>query len=449
MPAFDASADAAQHGGRGTPPQRWWPADGLTPPRTANQERKRLREEEGTRIPEMKKLRKKRRGCKIGGVPDSDDPGNVGGPDDTRNAADVACAALEDRRLPPLELGFAEDYICSPATGKLRPGLLRLVKEAAAGADGDGAPAPQLEEEWLSVLGMGFSVLFQGMGSKRSALGALAGELRARGWYVIVAAGYDANFWLPNCLRKVLEEVYPDAPRVPGSSSEALVKSLHQARDTEEKDTARGKGRLARPLCFVVHNVENLPPAHQALLARCVAAPAGGLHLACSIDNLWAPLVWDAQTLKDFNFCRFQVHTGAGYEVENKARYPTPPEWSGLSGVQSKVVKDSLAIVLRSLTPNHRELVQVLAEHQEQQQGGRKGISQSELLRIAQDRMIASTATKLRPLVNELRDHDVIQERNAQDGGRLYHLHHSADTIRRLRAGQTLEEGDHADDGAA
>lgn len=403
-------------------------------PRSGN---RRKLEDQGTWIPERKKLRKKRHGVTIGGCADpQNEIGSVGGLGDGRSAADVARALLENRRLHPLERGFAEDFFSAPATGKLQPGLLGLVKEAGASTKGDGAPVPQLGE-WCAVLGMGCSPLLEGMGSKRAALGLLAEELRTRGWHVVSLAGYDANFWLPNCLRKVLEVIYPDGPRAPGSSGDALVQSLHLARAAEKQE-------IARPICFVVHNMDNLPQGHQALLSRCVA---GGVRLACSVESFWAPLLWDDDMIKDFNFCRFQIHTGVSCEAEIKARYPTPPEWSGLSGVKSKAVKESLAIVLRSLTPNHRELVQVLAEHQ-QDQGGRKGISQSELLRIAQDRMIASTATKLRPLINELKDHDIISEKNAVDGGRLYHLHHSAETIRRLAAGQTLNE-EQGDDAAA
>lgn len=103
--------------------------------------------------------------------------------------------------------------------------------------------------------------------------------------------------------------------------------------------------------------------------------------------------------------------------------------------------KTSLALVLKSLTRSHRELVQVIAEHQ-LEAGGRTGISQSRLLSEATDRMIASTTTVLKSLLNELRDHEVVALRGAVDGGTLLYLTCDAKVLARLAKGQEPEESE-------
>lgn len=362
-------------------------------------------------------------------------PSSGGQPDvglESQDAEAKARAALEDRRLPRLEYSFAEDYFASPLCGVLRKGLLPLAAkvggQSAEMVEDEFTPSDAQLDDWVAILGLRFSLLLQGMGSKRSVLAALAKRLQ--GWHVVQIYGYDANFWLPHCLKALLEQVYPQAS-ADGRSVDGLVASLYAARKAEAK--AGGP-----PLCFVVHSLEVLPKHHQELLARCVACPAGGVHLAASVDSVWAALAWDPQVRRDFCFHHVVVPASGDHEVETKARFPTPPEWSGLSGTRSKVVKDSLPLVLRSLTPTHRELVQAMAEHQEEQQVGVKGISHSNLLHLCQNQLIASTATKLKALLNELRDHSVVVERTAPDGSRLYHLPQDADILKRLAKGQPL-----------
>merc|ERR1719182_1317441 len=105
----------------------------------------------------------------------------------------------------------------------------------------------------------------------------------------------------------------------------------------------------------------------------------------------------------DFNFCYEEVHTYEGYAVESAARFPGGlPAWSGLGRDRRRAPKASLSLVLRSLTNNHRELVQAMAERQ-LESDSQTGISMSALLKITNDRMIAATVPKLKSLLNELR----------------------------------------------
>merc|ERR1712050_251354 len=103
--------------------------------------------------------------------------------------------------------------------------------------------------------------------------------------------------------------------------------------------------------------------------------------------------------------------------------------------------KAGLSLVLKSLTNSHRELIEGIAANQLAAGGGR-GMSISRLLGIASDRMIAANVTKLKSLLNELKDHEVIALRTGPDGVTLYHLPFDEHTLQRLAKGEPPEESD-------
>jgi len=243
---------------------------------------------------------------------------------------------------------------------------------------------------------------------------------------------------LVDCLRDVLQQLYPGVSRF-GNSSGTLVGAIR---------AARRSCATPRPLCLVVHNLEALPQAHQSALAKLASSP--GVHLTASVDNVWAPLAWDPQCLQDFNFCREEVHTHEAHDAEIVARFQGSfPAWSGLGEERRAAPKASLKLVLQSLTNNHRELVQALAESQLGEKD-RAGISQSALLTVTSERMIAANTARLKNLLNELQSHDIVVQRPASNGGMLYYLPLAEKVLRRLAEDGTVGDSeDESDDSDA
>jgi hypothetical protein len=248
---------------------------------------------------------------------------------------------------------------------------------------------------------------------------------------------FDGRFSFCECLRGLLEQVYPDAPRQ-GTSAEGLGAAVRAA--------AALPG--SRPLCFVVHSIENMAQPHLVVLSLLVASP--GVHVVASTDSILAPLAWNSRCLKDFKFVREEVNTFAGYEVEATARHPRGlPPWSGLGQGKRQTPKASLSLVMRSLTNNHRELVQAMAERQLESES-HSGISLSALLKVSTDLMIAASVPKLRSLLNELRDHEVVVQRghsSAATAQVLFYLPFDERTLERLAEGKSLDSDDEAEDG--
>ena len=341
------------------------------------------------------------------------------------------------QEVPPES--FAEDYWLSPTTGRI-PSLSQLQLLLAQGGKAKECLAAQAvshkrgfqevlassKDRWLRRLKMGFNLLFEGVGSKWRLLEAFAQELQKSDLDVCSMDAFDAHASLPGFLRQLLAQL--GQHRGIGSL-DALVAAVREAR----KDV---------PLVLVVHNLEALPPQHQSALSVLVASCS--VWLVASVDHLWTQLSWSSDMLKDFNFCREEVHTMESYEMELKGRYPENlPNWTDPFTVEvsSKV---SMGLVLKSLTNNHRELVEVMAKNQ--LEGRKEGISMPDLLVVAEDRMIANNLTKLRRLLNELTDHDIVVQRQGHDGTTVYFLVAKEPLLRRLAEGEMPCADDAQDD---
>mmetsp|Transcript_83078 Transcript_83078/g.173909 ORF Transcript_83078/g.173909 Transcript_83078/m.173909 type:complete len:430 (+) Transcript_83078:130-1419(+) len=337
-------------------------------------------------------------------------------------ADDEEIAALE--KVPEC---FAESYLAFP--GPSRVPLPALMEAAAKGAPEGVPPVPAVTSQdvdmkaWYTRMHDFFNLFVCGVGSKYAVLEAFGQQLRKNG-KVVVLAGFSPIFVLSEALRGVLEQLYPDA-KIDGSSVDSIATSLRLAKLAEGPH---------KRLFFIVHNLECLPEAHQAILAGLAATP--GIRFAVSVDSLWAPLMLPSDTLAKFNFSREEVHTFAPYQVETAARRPNSrPAYSDPVNRMQQSSKASLGLVLKSLTVRHRELVQAIAEEQ-LENGGKTGLTFVKLLEVTTDRMIASTASKLRSLLNELKDHEVIVWKNAQDGGTVVHLNYSTRVLERLADGE-------------
>lgn len=359
-------------------------------------------------------------------------------------------ASRVDEREPDIEtvLGqllpaFAEDYFSSPPCARLQKSgvLSRLMGKASTQAAPKALSASDILSErkarWLQRLELGFSLLVEGLGSKRDLLETFAKQgLAAWGADVACFDAFDVRGSLQGFLRELLQAHPSLQDKKGGCSVEGIAATIASARQLP--------ATVQPPLVLVVHNLEALSVQHLGALAGLVAAP--GVRLVASVDHCFARAVWTCDVIKDFNFVREVVNTMQGYEVELKGRYPeAPPHWCDPSADRHQESKVSIGLVLRSLTNNHRELCQAMAKNQ-LTVGGKEGISTSDLLALAEDRMIASSISKLRSLLNELSDHEVVAQRAGTDGSTLYWIPWKERILQKLANGETPDDADVKDD---
>lgn len=370
-----------------------------------------------------------------------------------KQCMDAAAQAEEDEVtfLQKLPAGFAEAYFSAPGNSRPLPAAIAIGAKRGAPEGHEPVKAVKVDStcaeavdmtSWFRHMQLGFTVLVQGVGSKKRLLEHFS-KLYLRSWaHVVHISGYDARLSLAEVMRDVLDKIHPSAARINTQSLDVLTAALKTAQQIPEKGPGKGNEVLPRPLCFVVHNMESLPAPHQAALSSLATTP--GVHFIVSVDSIWATLMLSPHCLKNFNFCREEVHTFEKYIAEHHGRYPGgPPAWSDPTARRQRAAKASLGLVLKSLTRGHRELVQAIAEHQLKGGGGpRAGISSSKLLVITSDRMIAQNATKLRGLLEELQDHDVVAQKNSTEGGTLLYLTCDIKALTKLAEGEDPEESD-------
>mmetsp|Transcript_87156 Transcript_87156/g.154313 ORF Transcript_87156/g.154313 Transcript_87156/m.154313 type:complete len:505 (-) Transcript_87156:249-1763(-) len=369
---------------------------------------------------------------------------------------------LQERKQPDKDLdveaafdrlaeGFAEDYWTSPACS--RPQAAALLESLLAHSGQEKANAEeasktchhsmadlllQHQDKWLRRLRMGFSLLLEGVGSKCGLLDCFADQvLRPSGADIARVDAFDVRASLQGFLREILTAQVPAGQCKGGTSVESLALAVRATREAMPQ--------TAPPLAIVVLNLEAFPMSQLAALAMLASSPR--IMLVASVDHMWAPLAWSTEVLKDFNFCREQVDTFEGYEVELKGKYPgnQPPSWCDPSADRQQESKVSIGLVLKSLTNNHRELCEVMAKNQ-LSGGAANGISGSDLLAIAEDRMIASNVTKLRSLLNELTDHEIVVQRASSDGGTLYWIPWKERALRKMANGESPDAIDGTED---
>eukprot|EP00439_Symbiodinium_sp_Y106_P045006 s595_g5.t1 len=355
------------------------------------------------------------------------------------NALKAACEALRKE--------FAEDYFLAPAKTRLPPDEIvpRLMKlggqaeacqEALAQAKqkkSANALVTENKEEWIKRLEKGFSLLFEGVGSKYRLLENFAQVLSKSGIPIAIFHAFDKGSSLAAFLRELLEQHgWKGAGSLPRLCSSLL--------------TARRSAAEKHPLVLVIHNLEVLPAPHLSALASLVATKE--IWLVASVDNIFADAAFnmDPYAAMDFSFSYEEVHTrDSYYTVELKGRYPDGLPSCTHPLATKKQTKASLGLVLRCLTQNQKELVQEIAK--EQLSRGQQGVPWDELVVLASDLMIANNHTKLRRLLSELTDHQILIERNGR-----FELAVKEAVLRKLAEGESVEdvdvegEGDAADD---
>ncbi|CAE7687007.1 CPK2 [Symbiodinium sp. CCMP2456] len=447
-----------------------------------------------------------------------------GADNEAPNALKAACEALRKE--------FAEDYFLAPAKTRLPPDEIvpRLMKlggqaeacqEALALAKQKKSVnvlVTENKEEWIRRLEKGFSLLFEGVGSKYRLLENFAQVLSKSGMPTAIFQAFDKGSSLPAFLRELLEQHgWKGAGSLPRLCSALLavrVPACLRFGSTEVVPLqARRAATEKHPLVLIIHNLEVLPAPHLSALASLVATKKawcdwGGAssshfsplfspaHLRMASDGLpslagdlagclgsglgalpfhsesWVsshafanePTPWSAEVdnifadaafnmdpyaameLRDFSFSYEEVHTrDSYYTVELKGRYPDGLPSCTHPLATKKQTKASLGLVLRCLTQNQKELVQEIAK--EQLSRGQQGVPWDELVVLASDLMIANNHTKLRRLLSELTDHQILIERHGR-----FELAVKEAVLRKLAEGESVEdvdvegEGDAADD---
>lgn len=277
-------------------------------------------------------------------------------------------------------------------------------------------------QHWRFLLRQRFSLLFYGLGSKRSLLEAFAEEALTDGGVLVcdgLAPGINA--------KQVLQAV-----------AGALTHRSCKSHSHSELLSLIVSEPPCRQLYVLLHNIDGpglRAGEEQLWLSRLSQAPA--VRLVASVDHVNAALLWNSRVAAAFNWLWVDGTTYAGYDAETAHVAPI------ITSCKQSATKRGATTVLASLVSNAREVFKVLAAQQLQDPSA-AGVSFPVLLRIVRERYILSNEHGLKSVLAEFRDHELIKFRPGPDGSEVLYVPMETEMLR-----GALEEMRAADEAAA
>ena len=265
--------------------------------------------------------------------------------------------------------------------------------------------------KWFLHLKSGFNLLCFGYGSKKALIQEFAKTWLTDGPVVVV------NGYFPGMVAKqVLTTITND-----------ILQVGDKFRDTNThlnfiSQVLQSESCFVKDIYIIIHNIDGRQlrkPQTQELFGLLASIPS--VHLIASIDHLMAPLMWDFHMLANFQWLWRDVTTYLPYTVE--ASYDVP-----IVGGETETRSRGIQYVLQSLTPNHRDILIVLAQKQLGDSSS-VGLSFQEYLSLCQDSMLAASDTAFRTHLTEMLDHELVQTKRIQ-GKERYIIPYSNDVIR-------------------
>lgn len=212
--------------------------------------------------------------------------------------------------------------------------------------------------QWYFELTQGFSLLFYGVGSKRTLLLDFMTTI-PKEIPVLVANGYNPSVSFKEILNSLVPILAPDytGPKFPKNTPDLLQALLDYLEETRApmSDPTDINNYLPKVVLLVNNiNGESLRSDRiQNLMSRLTSVRE--VWLVATIDNINAPMMWDAAKLAVFNFLWHDVTTFESYAIETSFDDPL-----SLGMVRTAAGSKGVQYVLSSLTPKARGLYKAL-----------------------------------------------------------------------------------------
>jgi origin recognition complex subunit 2 len=268
----------------------------------------------------------------------------------------------------------------------------------------------------------GFSVLIHGYGSKIDILNQLVDD-HLQEYYVIRIQGFQQNLSLSRCLSQVLTQVLKKPPPKSSATIEQLADEI--ARNVNQ------------PLAWVVDSID-APPLRESQEALATVSRTG-LFFATG-DHFRLGLLWDDATYEKFKWLFKELNSFEDYRREVIGVHGACfPAWCGLGQSQESASSQSLAVVLRSLTPHHTSLVKLVASMQLKEVNNY--VKGSDLLKQCRKEMLATNHSKLKSLLHELLDHAIIKtKKESETGNEIFYLSGDKTYLEKIVSGAAINE---------
>lgn len=265
---------------------------------------------------------------------------------------------------------------------------------------------------WLLTMYFNHNLLFYGVGSKKKLVQEFFTTTLSFGRRFIV------NGYHPSCSVRELVRTIVSKLKVKSENLQ-LFQLLHQLRLHLQK-------KNQRHVFILINNIEGpgfRSNENQTLLAR--LAEIDKIHLVATIDHINAVSLWDPHLESRFRFRRLKISTFESYDLESHVNR------TSIITANKEQRVDGIRHVLKSLTPNHRELLETLAEILVEQEKieDLDGIKFEEFFKACYDSMLVGNDAQFRALTAELVDHHLIETSTSPNGDEIYSIPYTRDVI--------------------
>ena len=277
---------------------------------------------------------------------------------------------------------------------------------------------------WLIELKSGFNLLFYGVGSKKSVLEDFGKLFCCRDPQAITLRvnGFMDDLLMKQFMEKLVEVIINKTEKTAIRNDRDPVKRAENVvRYLEEEGVQRNL--RYRYFYLIVHNITGKALRKKKIQrALSVLANCRFIHLIASIDHIHGMLMWDRNDLSSFHWIYHDITTFKHYFAEMELEQGETIKLSNNS------TNHGLEHIMSSLTPIHRDIIQILAEHQVANDG--VGLPQVTWYEQCENNMLVSNDLKFKQYITEFIDHNVIVKQKVQ-GNMLFTIPYPEDVIER------------------
>ena len=256
----------------------------------------------------------------------------------------------------------------------------------------------QLFTQWYIYLRQGYNIVCYGVGSKRKLLIQFAKKMLKHEYHIVIN-GYFPNLTVRDILNSITSEML-------GSSA--------SFRSTQDQLNYIRNSRYNK-IFILINNIDGANLRNeksQQVLAE--LSEIDHVHVIATIDHINAPLLWDEQKTKMFNWLWFDCTTFDSYSDE------TSIETSLMVKQTGAIALSSMTHVLRSLTPNARGIFKLLATFQQESGPDFQGITFQDFYMKCREKFLVNSDATLRTQLTEFKDHMLIKTRHVDGSEVLY-----------------------------
>jgi origin recognition complex subunit 2 len=281
---------------------------------------------------------------------------------------------------------------------------------------------------YFYYLRRGFNLLFYGFGSKKQLLTEFARSWLSDGPIVIVN-GYNSQLNIKFIMSLIIEKILQLDSQISQNykSNGIITKNNPENQLAFLTDYFTVDHCHSIPFIYImIHNLDSFTLrsfAIQHFLSRLAALKR--IHLIASVDELGSSIILNnGEIWNKYGFLTIDATTYQPYQVE----LPCLSIDNEAANVQ-EIVR-GIEFTLSSLTPSHRKILQILAQHKlDSQNGEEEGLQFQEYLDQSENAMAVTGDAGFRSLLHELLDHQLIT-RKVVKGREMYQVPFSTAIIR-------------------